>query len=237
MIIVFVFPIEFTACSPNSLWCSIAYQFTVSGGPLGFVLLLCVTGIFYASTGSSAKERFVVFLKSTTALAVFFGLLAYLNEHFTKHILKAPRPSHQFMLNQIGLSQKIDSLYQLDKSQRYDFFATLIKNNPLQFRQIDLEIQQHWIDEAGFSFPSGHTFNAFLFAMIISYAIYHNRSRQSWRQLFLIPFIWAITVGVSRVAIGAHSALDVSAGATLGIIVGAVFLYVDITRHWLTRKR
>jgi phosphatidylglycerophosphatase B len=169
-------------------------------------------------------------------LVVFFGLLAYLNEHFTKHILKAPRPSHRYMLNQIGLSQKIDSLYQLDKSQRYDFFARLIKNNPLQFRQIDLEIQQHWIDEAGFSFPSGHTFNAFLFAMIISYAIYHNKSRPGWRRLFLVPFMWAVTVGVSRVAIGAHSALDVSAGATLGILIGAIFLYVDITRHWLTRK-
>jgi len=106
----------------------------------------------------------------------------------------------------------------------------------LQFKQIDPGILNHWIDEAGFSFPSGHTFNAFLFAMILAYAIYFNRSKPQWRHLFFIPFLWALGVAVSRVALGAHTALDVTAGAGLGIITGTVFLYIDKTRHWLTNK-
>lgn len=229
-------PVAFTACSPNSWWCHIAYFFTNSGGPIGFIVLLLVTGVGYASTARGKKEKVTVFLKSIITLLAFFGALAFVNEHFTKHLLKAKRPSHLYMLNQTGLDQTIDSLYNLSKEERQAFFADLVQNHPLQFEQIDQAIQKHWIDEAGFSFPSGHTFNAFLFAMILSYAIYFNRSRPRLRNLFFIPFAWALTVGVSRVAMGAHSAFDVSAGACLGIVLGALFLYIDLTRHWLTRK-
>jgi phosphatidylglycerophosphatase B len=229
-------PIAFTACSPNSWWCAIAYGFTNSGGPVGFLILLLLTGLGYASTAVTTKEKVAVFFKSIISLAVFFGILAFVNEHYTKHILKAQRPSHVYMLNQTGLSRTIDSLYQLDKAERQEFFRDLVNNNSLKFKQIDPDIQDHWIAEAGFSFPSGHTFNAFLFAMILAYAIYFNRGRPRWRNLFFIPFAWAVTVGISRVAMGAHTAFDVTAGAALGIITGSLFLYLDITRHWLTRK-
>jgi phosphatidylglycerophosphatase B len=233
---VYFVPIAFTACSPNSWWCSVAYSFTSSGGPLGFLLLLLITGFCYATTAPTIKDKVVVFFKSVITLAVFFGILAFVNEHYTKQILKAQRPSHIYILNRTGLNKMIDSLYQLDKVERQKFFAGLIKNNPLKFKQIDPEIQDHWITETGFSFPSGHTFNAFLFAMILAYAIYFNRSKPRWRILFFIPFVWAVAVGISRVAMGAHTAFDVSAGAALWIITGYLFLYIDHTRHWLTRK-
>lgn len=58
-----------------------------------------------------------------------------------------------------------------------------------------------------FSFPSGHTSAAFLFAVIIASAI-----------PLLIPllFIWAITVGFARVILGVHFPTDTVAGALLG---------------------
>jgi phosphatidylglycerophosphatase B len=140
------------------------------------------------------------------------------------------------MLKHTGQEKALDSLYQLSKKERREYFSRLVQNNAAVFGDIDASIRQHWIDEAGFSFPSGHTFNAFLFAMIIAYAIYYNRSRPALRKLFVLPFIWALGVGLSRVAVGAHSALDVSAGAAMGILVGTLFLYIDLTRHWLTRK-
>lgn len=229
-------PVAFTACSPHSWWCNIAYFFTTSGGPVGFFALLLVTGFFYASSAQTRRQKLEVFFKSVVSLALFFGLLAFVNERYTKPILKSQRPSHVYMLNQAGLNSVIDSLYQLDKKARGDFFAALLKNNPLKFRQIDPGIQAHWIEEAGFSFPSGHTFNAFLFAMILSYAIYFNRSKPNWRKFFFVPFVWALLVAVSRVAMGAHTDFDVCAGAALGIFTGALFLYFDLTRYWLTRK-
>lgn len=171
------------------------------------------------------------------ALVALFGILAYVNEHYTKPILKSQRPSHVYMLEQTGLLQSIDSLYQLDKQSRQAFFSELITKHPLQFREIAPDVQEHWIEEAGFSFPSGHTFNAFLYAVILAYPLLYNRSYPWVRPLYFLPFIWALLVGISRVAMGAHTPFDVSAGAALGILLGFIFLYSDKTRHWLTRKQ
>lgn len=234
--LVFITPLPFTACSPDSLWCATAYAFTSSGGPTGFLVLLALTSICYASSAPGWKEKITVFFKSVVALVAVFGILAYLNEHYTKPIMKSQRPSHLYMLDQTGLSRQIDSLYQLDKKARQEFFSKLIQEHPSEFKQIDPEVQAHWIEEAGFSFPSGHTFNAFLFAMILSYPILFNRSHPWIRKYWFIPFIWALLVGISRVAMGAHTAFDVTAGATIGILLGLLFLYTDHTRHWLTRK-
>lgn len=236
MAAVFITPLAFSACSVNSFWCNTAYFFTSTGGTKGFFVLLIITGICYTLSHKTVREKTKVFLKSVLSLCLFFGVLAYLNEHYTKPVLKLQRPSHVFMLSQTGHLPSIDSLYTLSKDERRVYFERLLKNNSALFGNIDSEIQAHWVKEAGFSFPSGHTFNAFLFAMIISYAIYFNRSFPKLRPLFFVPFVWALLVGISRVAVGAHSALDVSAGATAGILIAWLFLYLDKTRHWLTRK-
>jgi phosphatidylglycerophosphatase B len=234
--IVFLTPLPFTACSPNSWWCTIAYAFTSSGGPTGFFVALIITSLFYASSTEGLKKKVWVFFKSAIVLIAVFGILAFINERYTKPLLKSQRPSHVYMLEQTGSSSTIDSLYLLDKKARRQFFSDLMKNYPVEFRKVDPAIQAHWVEEAGYSFPSGHTFNAFLFTMIIAYSILFNRSFPRLRKFFALPFVWALLVGVSRVAMGAHTAVDVSAGAALGISLGLLFLYIDHTRIWLTRK-
>ena len=234
--IVILTPLPFTACAPDSVWCSIAYALTSSGGPTGFFVALLITSLGYAISAQTFKEKVWVFLKSAIVLIAFFGLFAFINERYTKPILKSQRPSHIFMLDKTGLSNTIDSLYQLDKKTRQDFFSELIKNHPLEFKTIDPSVQAHWIEESGFSFPSGHTFNAFLFSMILAYAILFNRSFPRLQKFYVLPFIWALLVGVSRVAMGAHTATDVTAGAVLGISLGYLFLVIDHTRIWLTKK-
>jgi phosphatidylglycerophosphatase B len=236
LVLAWLTPLAFTACSPHSKWCTIAYSFTTSGGKYGFLILLLFTGWCYTLSESRLSGKLIIFLKTVISLTLFFGALAFLNEHYTKPLLKLQRPSHVYMLEQTGTLAQIDSLYARSKQDRQAFFAQLLQNKAPSFQQIDPKVQEHWIEEAGFSFPSGHSFNAFLFAIILAYAIIHNRSKPEWRRFYFIPFIWALGVAVSRVALGAHSALDVSAGAALGIMLGCLFLYIDITRHWLTRK-
>lgn len=61
-----------------------------------------------------------------------------------------------------------------------------------------------------FSFPSGHTCAAFLFATITS----------SFFPLLIVPlFIWAAAVGISRVVVGVHYPTDVVAGMCLGLLI------------------
>ena len=71
------------------------------------------------------------------------------------------------------------------------------------------------------SFPSGHTSTAFAAAVVV--ASLHPRLR--WPVLAL-----AALVGLSRIYLGVHFALDVVAGAALGLSVGLVAAW--LAKRW-----
>ncbi len=58
-----------------------------------------------------------------------------------------------------------------------------------------------------FSFPSGHTAAAFLYATVLSFY---------YPQLFLIFYLIAALIGLSRVLLGVHFPSDIAAGILLG---------------------
>lgn len=69
------------------------------------------------------------------------------------------------------------------------------------------------IAEKGFSFPSNHTANAFMAAVILS-SIFGRRT------LF---YALAALVGISRIYLGVHFPLDVLGGAAAGSVIGLAF--------------
>lgn len=73
------------------------------------------------------------------------------------------------------------------------------------------------LDRALTSFPSGHTTTAFALAAAITYL---------WPKFSLIAFAFALSIGISRIAITAHYPSDVIGGALTGILsVTALLLY------------
>ncbi|RUO33612.1 phosphatase PAP2 family protein [Aliidiomarina soli] len=80
---------------------------------------------------------------------------------------------------------------------------TLRRQRPYQRLKICAVIQA----SDKFSFPSGHTTGAFVFAIIASHFF---PQAAPW----LIT--WAVTIGLSRVALGVHYPTDILAGAGLG---------------------
>lgn len=66
-----------------------------------------------------------------------------------------------------------------------------------------------------FSFPSGHTAAAFVFAIMIS---------QFYPAMTMVVCIWALLIGVSRVLLGVHYPGDIIAGALLGSTCALVAL-------------
>lgn len=70
-----------------------------------------------------------------------------------------------------------------------------------------------------FSFPSGHTSGAFIFATALAMSLTDANSTLgiNAETLLIIAFYsWAVMVGVSRVMLGVHFPGDTLAGATLG---------------------
>lgn len=74
------------------------------------------------------------------------------------------------------------------------------------------------------SFPSGHATTAFALAFVIGFLA------DRW---FPFALLFALAIGVSRVAIGAHYPSDVVAGAVVGTLVAYLVRYLFSLRRWL----
>lgn len=224
---------EFTACSKNSAWCVFSYWTTESAGRIGTIALILMASIMIAALRAyTVKEGVTDFFRTFITLSVILSVFALVNEHIVKPILQVPRPSHQYMIKQSKSEVKLDSLYTLPADERRAFFKQLIDADTVSFKNSDERILNHWLDETGYSFPSGHSFNAFLLAGILAFCIYHFANRKL-RWLCLVPLAWAVMVAISRVAIGAHTALDVSIGSAIGLSISQALLHVPGIRRLL----
>ena len=223
---------EFTACSRDSVWCTLSYWTTESAGRFGTVIIIVISSIVFALRASTVKEGVVGIVRIFVTLSVILSVFALINEHVVKPILQVPRPSHQYIITQSKSEAKLDSLYTLSATDRRAFFKQLMDADTVSYKNWDARVLAHWLEEAGYSFPSGHSFNAFLLAGLLAFCIYYLANKKV-RWLYVVPFAWAVMVAVSRVAIGAHTALDVSIGSAIGLSISQALLSIPVIRRLL----
>lgn len=86
-----------------------------------------------------------------------------------------------------------------------------------------MDFYEAWITPSDkFSFPSGHTAAAFVFAWLI----------WDFYPVFAVPvFLWASLVGMSRVLLGVHYPSDIFAGIVLGTCCACSGLHLQ---HMMT---
>jgi membrane-associated phospholipid phosphatase len=108
-------------------------------------------------------------------------------------------------------------------------FTTLVLKNVIKrdrpyvtYPEID-----NVVEESSYSFPSGHTSSAFATATSLSMAY------PKW-YVIAPSFLWAGTVGYSRMHLGVHYPTDVLAGALIGS--GSAFLCYKLNK-WINKKR
>ncbi len=68
-----------------------------------------------------------------------------------------------------------------------------------------------------FSLPSGHTTAAFLMASLLAYF---------YPSVSVFVYLWASTVGISRVLLGVHYPSDIVAGALLGLTISLLSINI-----------
>ena len=157
------------------------------------------------------------------------------NEFVTKPYVAAPRP-YVLKLEAEGLLAA-DAFYALpDKETRRVLLREILNENSGNsvVQSLDPAIRGHWEVETGFSFPSGHSLNAFLFAVFIAFLIqglFTRGKRWVW-----IPFLWAGAICLSRVALGVHSPLDVTIGALTGGLIGGLILKLGLLNKLIRKE-
>lgn len=236
VVVVFAMNIPFVAIDKDSIWASFSIWITESGGKYGTGLILLVTCIFYTRFIDGAQNKLITFSSTLFKLLIVIGLFAYLNEHLIKLALKQPRPSHSFIVSHSNGSLNLDSLYTHENSGRHELLKSTIANNPTQFNNIHPHILSHWTEETGYSFPSGHSFNGFLLAYILCFSLFNSRS-ETGKRLYFLPLIWAALVAISRVALGAHTAWDISFGGLTGILVAFLLMHFNLLRDNLLHRK
>ena len=156
-------------------------------------------------------------------MALALPALAAVNEHFVKPAFATPRPSHQHM-SEAGIIPDLDSFYRLDTDGRREFLMSRSAGNNAAETMASLKIHPavlgHWIHETGYTFPSGHAFNAFIVAVLFLGGALAKPTRRRWWLAGLIGS-WAIAVALSRVLLLVHRPLDVSAGGSVAVGTGA----------------
>ncbi len=183
------------------------------------------------ATASATRRRDSVV--AFVLLALVLPAMAYLIESAVKPAVAIPRPSH-VRLRDAGVIDDLDAFYALNKSARREVLTQRVAATGREAVAgelgIDPVLLEHWLHEAGSTFPSAHAFNAFAAATF--FLAGSLVSATASRRIVSAGLVtWAAAVSVSRVALLVHRPDDVLFGAAAGALVGmlAVFVWIAAT--------
>jgi len=202
-------------------------------GVLGVMLLATVLVVIRQA---GARTRTLTAVLFGAGLSIVLATFAFINEFVTKPIFAFHRPYILKLEKEKLLSA--DTYYALGtKPKRSDYLRKKLAagQDSKIVQSLDPSVREHWITMTGFSFPSGHSQNAFLFAVILAFLVQHlvpNGKRFVW-----IPFLWATGISLSRVAMGAHSPLDITVGALTGGLFGSLILMSGLLNRTLPEEQ
>jgi phosphatidylglycerophosphatase B len=227
--VTFLFPILDSTrepyCDLTSGVATASYWTTQSGGRIGapiigvlmLVLLITRHGI---SGGRRALEATLI----VTVVAIIAGGGATLNENGVKEALKVPRPNIVYLAGTDGagpLGMSSEEFYgRGDKKARSELLRKTMETEPPPVK-LRPAIRDHWIEETGYSFPSGHAFTAMFFAtfFLATGVSYVSTPRL---RLFCLLLPWAVAVCYSRLILRVHTPTDITVGGLEGLVLGFV---------------
>ncbi|MGV3539334.1 MAG: phosphatase PAP2 family protein [Rufibacter sp.] len=221
--LVWTLPIAFSGYLHKDADTVFWYFVSESGGVYGTTVLAVILCWFVASQQKGVRNRARSFTAAFGFLLVALGGIGLLNEYVVKPITRVPRPSHQYLLGSAGQEPSLlEAFYGKEVAARQAFLLEYLKTHPEKSALISPYVLSHWVEEAGYSFPSGHSQNAFLLGSMLTLwlGMQLPRHRRPW---LAVPLVWAVLVCLSRVALGVHSELDVTLGAGLGLVLAYLF--------------
>lgn len=201
----------------------IAYWAALSGSKFGvplvgvLMLILLVTRSGIAGSRIWKETGVVIFI-----ISFFAGGGAAINEHVIKEELKIPRPNVVWLAGDDGsgpLGMTPRQFYETgDKDARRIPLQETLDQIPKPVA-LSPVVAADWIEETGYSFPSGHAFSAMFFAtFFLAMSTTYITTRRVWWFYLLLP--WALAVCYSRPILRVHTPLDITVGGFQGLVLG-----------------
>ncbi|MFV0576646.1 MAG: phosphatase PAP2 family protein [Vibrio sp.] len=214
-------------------WFAQGLFFLTSTGtsPYGILTVLLVLLVSAYSVPSSIRRPMI--LTVCLSLMISFSL-----NHTLKAIFAESRPNFSWLSEQLNSQFDVKEFYSQPAEQRSQQVASALqqlrdKEDPTQLNStlsfsISPILQQHWIDEVGYAFPSGHTMFATTLALTLSYFLLLGGAFK----LTVLINLWAWWMGISRMVLGMHWSQDVLASVCLsGVIMIICIFYHRIIRY------
>ncbi len=225
----FVLPMVDSTRSPyydlTQTFSQLAYWLSQSGGKLGVPIVAVTMLMLLVTRGDITFQRRWKESSVVVLIAVICaGGGAALNEDIVKAQLKIPRPNIIWLAGENGsgpLGMTPEDFYESgDKEARRKPLAKVLSRVPSPV-PLSSSIEAHWIEETGYSFPSGHSFSAIFFAtFLLMIAATYLTTKRLWMFYALLP--WALAVCYSRPILRVHTPTDITLGGLQGLAVGLV---------------
>lgn len=233
VIIVLVFPLEFSGYRDADALAPIWYLITESGGFYGSVIILTIltTYLFFHFRTKGRRMRslavLILLVVSVEVMTLAFSQL------YAKEMIREPRPSQMYFVEKGVIENGGREFFSMPMKEKEDYLRkrTQLKTGVLE--EVYPPILSSWTEDTTFSFPSGHSQSSFFLGIMICFTMYKVLP-VSRRFLSVLPLIWAVLVSLSRVVIGVHYPTDVCAGALAGLICAFVLMPLDVTQRALT---
>lgn len=213
--------------SPPLPWVGLAGDLALAlshSGKYGLpVLILGLVAVLVTRPGLEPGRRGEEARALLAAIALLLIGMAAANEFVLKRALRVPRPNIDALATAGRLGGKTAAdFYALgDKEARRAFLAQHLLPAGGAEPALPDAIRAHWLEETGFSFPSGHaTASSTLAGFFFTAALALLSGARRVAVALVIP--WAVAVCWSRVALQVHTPLDVSVGALQGLSAGAL---------------
>lgn len=201
----------------------LAYWSSQSGGEIGCTIVTLSTLTLLITRGGITFQRRLKETSAIVLIAIVCGTGgATLNEHYIKTHLKIPRPNIISLAGDNGsgpLGMTAKEFYESgDREGRRALLSKILTNAPKPV-SLSSSIEAHWIEEVGYSFPSGHSYSAMFFAtFFLMSATTYLKTKRRWAFYLLLP--WVLAVCYSRPILRLHTPADITFGSLQGLAVG-----------------
>lgn len=233
-LIAFFLPIEFNQLiHSNSFLSSFLTQFDNN---LLFSLFLITESVSFPYGAFTALVLVMLFcrllnlsVKQSLILLIIVGVIVLVGleiKSLIKRLTLEPRP-YMLWLAEIAEPIKLNltDYYSItEKSRKQELLVEIIHQPVFESQHIPNWLMSHWVKDSEYSFPSGHTFFASLFALLgVGLLV---KQAGIGRIIAFGLVIWALLVMLSRLILGMHRPVDLMGGTLIALLCALIGIYM-----------